>query len=121
MTTKETKNKNLALINKYNYGYNKVHMKTYEQRGHDSNKGDIFAYDGIYRLTGVKFNSPQPANPAAEQFEKHKAVTFDRLSNILSIDETIDGQTQTITTDIPADSNYSINMSDLIDGACLTT
>jgi RHS repeat-associated protein len=84
-----------------------VHMKTYEQRGHDSNKGDIFAYDGIYRLTGLKFNSPEPTNPASEQFEKHKAVTFDRLSNILSIDETINGQTQTITTDIPADSNYS--------------
>jgi RHS repeat-associated protein len=107
LTMKETKNKNSALINQYNYGYNKVHMKTYEQRGHDSNKGDIFAYDGIYRLTGIKFNSPQPANPAAEQFEKHKAVTFDRLSNILNIDETIDGQTQTITTDIPADSTYS--------------
>jgi RHS repeat-associated protein len=107
LTMKETKNKNSALINQYNYGYNKVHMKTYEQRGHDSNKGDIFAYDGIYRLTGIKFNSPQPANPAAEQFEKHKAVTFDRLSNILSIDENIDGQTQTITTDIPADSTYS--------------
>ena len=33
-------------------------MKMYEQRGHDSNKGDVFAYDAIYRLTGVKFNSP---------------------------------------------------------------
>ena len=107
LTGKETKNKNSALINKYLYGRNLVHMKTYEQRGHDSNKGDIFAYDGIYRLTGLKFNSPEPANPASEQFEKHKAVTFDRLSNILSIDETGNGQTQTITTDIPADSTYS--------------
>jgi RHS repeat-associated protein len=82
-------------------------MKKYEQRGHDSNKGDIFAYDGIYRLIGVKFNSPEPANPVLEQFEKHKAVTFDRLSNILSIDETGNGQTQTMTTNIPADSTYS--------------
>jgi RHS repeat-associated protein len=107
ITTKETKNKNSALINKYLYGRNLVHMKTYEQRGHDSNKGDIFAYDGIYRLTGLKFNSPEPTNPASEQFEKHKAVTFDRLSNILSIAETGNGQTQTITTGIPADSTYS--------------
>jgi len=44
-------------------------MKKYEQRGHDSNKGDVFSYDEIYRLTGVKFNSPEPANPATEQFE----------------------------------------------------
>jgi RHS repeat-associated protein len=107
MTTKETKNINSALINKYLYGRNLVHMKTYEQRGHDSNKGDIFAYDGIYRLTGVKFNSPEPANPASEQFERQKSITFDKLSNILSIDETGNGQTQTITTDIPADSTYS--------------
>jgi RHS repeat-associated protein len=107
MTTKETKNKNAALINKYIYGYNNVHMKKYEQRVHDSNKGDIFAYDGIYRLTGLKFNSPEPANPASEQFERQKSITFDKLSNILSIDETGNGQTQTITTDIPADSTYS--------------
>ena len=78
-TMKETKNKNSALINQYKYGYNKVHMKTYEQRGHNSNKGDIFAYDGIYRLTGVKFISPEPSNPASEQFEKQKTITFDKL------------------------------------------
>jgi hypothetical protein len=84
--------KNLDFINQYIYGHNLVHMKTYEQRGHDSNKGDIFAYDGIYRLTGMKFNSPEPANPAADQFEKHKAVTFDQLSNILNIVENQDGQ-----------------------------
>jgi hypothetical protein len=47
-------------------------MKKYEQRGHDSDKGDVFAYDAIYRLTGVKFNSPEPTNPDAEQFEKRK-------------------------------------------------
>ncbi|MFC2141119.1 RHS repeat domain-containing protein, partial [Acidobacteriota bacterium] len=107
LTSEETKSKNSALINKYNYGYNKVHMKKYEQRGHDSNKGDIFAYDAIYRLTGIKFNSPEPTNPASEQFEKQKTVTFDKLSNILSIAENIDEQTQTVTTDIPADSTYS--------------
>ena len=31
LTTKETKNKNSDLINKYNYRYNKVHMKKYEE------------------------------------------------------------------------------------------
>jgi RHS repeat-associated protein len=34
-------------------------------------------------------------------------LTFDQLSNILSIAETSNDQTQTITTDIPADSTYS--------------
>jgi len=107
MTLKEAKNKNSDLINKYHYGYNNVHMKKYEQRGHESNKGDVFSYDEIYRLTGVKFNSPEPTNPATEQFEKRKSITFDKLSNILSIVESQNSQDKTITTDIPADSNYS--------------
>ncbi len=107
MTTKEAKNKNSDLINKYNYGYNKVHMKKYEQRGHDSNKGDVFAYDEIYRLSSVKFNSPEPTNPATDLYEKKKALAFDDLSNILRIVETLNGQDKTITTEIPDDSNYS--------------
>jgi len=82
-------------------------MKKYEQRVHDGNKGDVFAYDGIYRLTGVKFNSPQPTDPGTEQFEKQKTITFDKLSNILSIVENQDSQDKTITTDIPEDSTYS--------------
>ncbi|MGD2093343.1 MAG: DUF6531 domain-containing protein, partial [Candidatus Aminicenantes bacterium] len=55
---KETKNKNSELINHYKYGYNKVHMKTYEQRLHDSGKGNVMSYDDLYRLTNMKFNVP---------------------------------------------------------------
>jgi YD repeat-containing protein len=59
LTTKETKNLNTNnLINKYEYGYNKVHMKTYEQRLHDSGKCNVMAYDELYRLTNMKFNVP---------------------------------------------------------------
>ncbi|MCP4231555.1 MAG: RHS repeat protein, partial [bacterium] len=57
LTKKETRNGTGVLINKYDYGYNKVHMKMYEQRGHDSDKGDVYKYDEFHRLTGVKFNS----------------------------------------------------------------
>ncbi len=81
-------------------------MRKYEQRGRDSNKGDVFAYDEIYRLTGVKFNSPEPTDPAADLYEKKKALTFDDLSNIVSIVETMNGQAKTITTEIPLDSDY---------------
>ncbi len=41
-------------------------------------------------------------NPTA--FEKEKAITFDKLDNILSIVENFNGQTKTITTDIPENS-----------------
>ncbi|MCK4764362.1 MAG: hypothetical protein KAW12_19340 [Candidatus Aminicenantes bacterium] len=39
---------------------NKVGMKMFEQRVHDSSKGDLFAYDEVYRLDNVRFNSPEP-------------------------------------------------------------
>jgi len=93
LTSKETKNKNSDLINKYVYGYNKVGMKMFEQRGHNGNKGDAFSYDGVYRLTGVKFNSPEPQNPATTLFERKKALAFDDLSNTMSIVETENNQT----------------------------
>jgi RHS repeat-associated protein len=40
-------------------------------------------------------------------FEKEKAIKYDHLHNILSIVENFNGQTKTITTDIPENSVYS--------------
>jgi RHS repeat-associated protein len=88
-------------------GYNKVHMRTYEQRMHDSGKGDVFNYDEIQRLTKVKFNVPAPTLPNPTDFEREKAIRFDKVDNITSILETIGSTTTTITTDIPENSNYS--------------
>ncbi|MCX6580465.1 MAG: hypothetical protein NT166_09800 [Candidatus Aminicenantes bacterium] len=107
LTGLESKNKNSDLINKYVYGYNRVGMKMFEQRVHDGNKGDAFSYDGVYRLTGVKFNSPEPHNPATTLFEKQKAINLDKVYNIISIVESQDGLTNTINTSIPEGSTYS--------------
>jgi RHS repeat-associated protein len=104
---KETKNKNSDLINHYKYGYNKVHMKTYEQRLHESGKGNVMAYDELYRLTNMKFNVPDPTIENPTDFEKEKTTNFDKLDNILSMVENFNGQTKTITTDIPENSDYS--------------
>ncbi len=98
LTSKETRNKNSDLINKYAYGYNNVHMKTFEQRGHDSDKGDVFGYDEIYRLKHAKFNSPEPTNPETSLFEKSKTINFDKVDNILKIIETQNDQTNEIVT-----------------------
>jgi len=99
LTSKDTKNKNSGLINKYIYGYNRVGMKMFEQRGHDNNKGDAYAYDAVYRLTGVKFNSPEPANPATALFEKRWSSQMDKVDNILKIvQQTADGATEITTT-----------------------
>jgi len=98
LTSKEARNKNSDLISKYVYGYNKVNMKTFEKRVHDSGRGDVFSYDDIYRLTGVKFNSPEPDNPSTTQFEKSWSSQYDKVLNILKIVETQNGQTSEITT-----------------------
>jgi RHS repeat-associated protein len=107
LTGLDAKNKNSDLINKYVYGYNRVGMKMFEQRGHNGNKGDAFSYDGVYRLTGMKFNSPEPQNPATILFEKQKAINLDKVYNIMSIVESQDGLTNTINTNIPEGSTYS--------------
>ena len=60
-------------------------MKMYEQRGHDSEKGDVFAYDEFRRLTGVKIDSPEPTTPETTQFEKSWNATYDKVDNILNI------------------------------------
>jgi RHS repeat-associated protein len=82
------------------YGYNNVHMKTYEQRGHENNAGDVYTYDDVYRLTNVKINVPDPTVPNPAEFEKEKTFNFDKLDNILSIVETQNEQTVTKTTQI---------------------
>ncbi|MFC2155802.1 RHS repeat-associated core domain-containing protein [Acidobacteriota bacterium] len=98
MTTIDAKNSAQTLINKYVYGYNKVNMKTFEQRVHDSNNGDIFSYDEVYRLKNIKFNSPEPTVPETDQFEKQKTYLLDKVDNILKVVENQGEQTSEILT-----------------------
>ncbi|UCH95188.1 MAG: hypothetical protein JSV88_33770 [Candidatus Aminicenantes bacterium] len=107
LAMKESKNKNSDLINKYIYGYNKVHMKMYEQRLHDSGKGNVMRYDALYRLTNMKFNVPDPTVENPTEFEICKDIYHDSLDNILKIVENFNGQINTITTDIPTESDYT--------------
>ncbi|MCK5019542.1 MAG: RHS repeat-associated core domain-containing protein, partial [Candidatus Peribacteraceae bacterium] len=98
MTTIDAKNSAQTLINQYVYGYNKVNMKTFEQRVHDNNKGDIFSYDEVYRLKNIKFNSPEPAVPETELYEKQKTYLLDKVDNILKIVENQGEQIDEILT-----------------------
>jgi RHS repeat-associated protein len=104
LTSKETRNKNSDLINKYVYGYNKVNMKTFEQRIHDSGKGDVFGYDDVYRLTNVKFNAPDPTILDTPQFEKSETYQFDKVDNIRKIIETQNQTVNEITTTMEGDN-----------------
>jgi RHS repeat-associated protein len=98
-----------TLINHYKYGYNKIHFKNYEQRLHNTGKADMFSYDSLYRLKNVKFGVPDPTAEKFDnitQFDKDRSYNFDKLSNILSIVDTVEDQTKTITNTITEGSNY---------------
>ncbi len=118
---KETKNKNSALINHYVYGYNNVGMKTYEQRNHDSGKGDVYAYDGVSRLTGITFDAPDPTAAEIPDTGKSWAASYDGVDNILSMVNVQEGKTKTITPQIPTNSVYEkLNQYATFDGAILS-
>jgi RHS repeat-associated protein len=55
----------------------------------------------------VKFNVPDPTIPNATQFDREKSIHLDKVDNIMSIVENYNGQSQTITTDIPEDTSFS--------------
>jgi RHS repeat-associated protein len=107
MSEKKAVNKNNNLINHYKHGYNKVHMKTYEQRMHENGIGDVFGYDAVYRLTSAKFNVTDPTAANPTDFERERSILLDHLDNITRIDETKNGETTQITTDIPPDTDYA--------------
>jgi YD repeat-containing protein len=88
----------------------------FEQRGHDSGKGDVYGYDDVYRLTNVKFNVPDPTIPNPTQFEREKKINLDKVDNIMSIVENYNGQSQTISTEIPEDTSfYKLNQYSYFD------
>ncbi|MCP4215792.1 MAG: hypothetical protein GY765_14160, partial [bacterium] len=75
-----------GLISHYKYGYNKVHMKTFEQRVHDGGKGDAYQYDALQRLTEVKYDVPDVAeNHAEEHTGKSWKANYDKVDNLLSL------------------------------------
>jgi RHS repeat-associated protein len=81
-------------------------MKNYEQRMHENGIGDVFGYDAVYRLTSAKFNVPDPTAANPTDFEREWNIFLDHLDNITRIDETKNGETSQITTEIPLDSDF---------------
>jgi RHS repeat-associated protein len=82
-------------------------MTNFEQRMHDNNKGDLFSYDELNRLTNIKFNSPEPYLPDTTLFEAQKTLQFDKLSNINKI-QTPTPSTSEITNSL-TNNNFQLN------------
>ena len=83
-------------------------MKMFEQRVHDGGRGDLFAYDEVYRLENVRFNSPEPTTPETTQFEKQKSYRFDKVDNVLKIVQQTGGETGEIVNTSEG-TNYKLN------------
>ncbi|MCP4077658.1 MAG: RHS repeat protein, partial [Gammaproteobacteria bacterium] len=115
LTTKDTMNKNQAIVNKYVYGYNKIHLKTFEKRDHQGGLGDQYGNDEISRLTSVKFDSTEPSNPETTQFDKSWSTTFDGVDNTKKITTTENEQATEI---IPEYNN--LNQTTRFDGWGIT-
>jgi RHS repeat-associated protein len=107
-TSIDAKNKNTEIINQYAYGYNKVNLKNYEQRLHDANKGDVYAYDAINRIKNIKFDAADPTDPLTAQFAKAKTYNLDKVDNILKIVENKNNVDTEILTEMTA-NNTQLN------------
>ncbi|MFC2146714.1 RHS repeat domain-containing protein [Acidobacteriota bacterium] len=81
-------------------------MKNYEQRMHENGIGDVYGYDAVYRLTYAKFNVPDPTAENPTGFDREKSIVLDHVDNITRIEETKNGETSQITTEIPPDTDF---------------
>ena len=80
-------------------------MKTFEQRGHENNKADIYNYDALYRLKDITFNADNPTSPTT--FDKKKSVNFDKVDNILKLITTIGANSTDITAQVNNLNQYT--------------
>ena len=76
---------------KLEYGYNKVHDRTYERYGGVGSAGDAFVYDNIRRLKTAYMGSTVPTAPAANPY-------------VTKIDYPCDPRLGTTTATAPASS-----------------
>ena len=91
----------VTTISKFDYGYNKVHDRTYEKYA-GTGLGDAFAYDKLRRLTTAWMGSSDVNNPATNSYVTKLAYNMDDDANRTSVVDTPYGQTATTT-------NYTTN------------
>ena len=84
-----------ATILDLQYGYNKVHDRTYERYGGVGSAGDAFVYDNIRRLKTAYMGSTVPTAPAANPYVKKIDYNMDDDGNRTSVVTTLWGVTPT--------------------------
>ena len=67
------------------YGYNKVHDRTYERYGASGSAGDAFEYDKARRLTKAWMGSSTPSSPSGNTYVKTIDYNMDDDGNRTSV------------------------------------
>jgi len=67
------------LIAGFQYGYDREHNRLFEKRTHQSNRGDVYAYDSIYRAADNKQNVDLTAVSAGQEIKPENFSSGDRL------------------------------------------
>ena len=83
------------------YGYNKVHDRTYERFGSSGSAGDAFEYDKARRLTKAWMGSSTPASPSGNTYVQTIVYNMDDDGNRTSVVTTpygVSPTTQSYTT-----------------------
>ena len=63
----------------FQYGYDKEHHRLFEKRLHQTNKGDVYAYDSIYRVQDNKQNVDLTSVAAGQEIKPETFSSSDRL------------------------------------------
>jgi len=87
-----------ATIVRLDYGYNKVHDRTYERFGASGSSGDAFAYDKLRRLTTAWMGSADVTAPGSSAYTKKIEYNYDDDGNRSSVVVTPYGGSSTTTS-----------------------
>jgi RHS repeat-associated protein len=91
-----------ATVLRLDYGYNKLHDRTYERYGSSGSSGDAFEYDKARRLTVAWMGSSTPSSPSGNTYTKKIEYNMDDDGNRTSVVVTPYGQS-------PATTSYTDN------------
>lgn len=80
------------------YGYNRVHDRTFERFGASGAAGDAFEYDKARRLTKAWIGSATPESPAGNAYVQTVVYNLDDDGNRASVVVTPYGVSPTTTT-----------------------
>jgi len=73
-------------ISQFQYGYDGAGNRTWVKRSHQSDKGDVYAYDAADQLTGVKYNASSP-DSSPSGWDREVLYFFDAAGNRTTVVE----------------------------------